>query len=506
MRTVQGIASGFAQGLAARIKRAIGDKIWFKGAQRRLSRAASKVGSPRRNGRRCKRNLHVIEMTFPKFLTGLAALSLASSPIALQAQDAVTPNTGNSLGIPADVNLLSENDPNNRSATALVNGTVITGTDVDHRVALLVAASQGELPPEELQRVRMQVLRNLIDETLQIQDAAVQEMPVSDAEVNQRYSQVATQNFSTDPARMDSYLIGIGSSPASLKRQIRGEIAWSNVIRRNISPFVNVSEEEAREELQRREAERGTEEYRLGEIYLSATPESKAAVLENANQIVAQLQQGGSFVAYARQFSESSTSSVGGDLGFVRLNTLPTEMATRARQMAPGQLVGPFDIPGGLVIMYLIDKKQLGMADPRDAMLSLKQISIGFDPATTAEQADVRVQQFTDAVARMRGCGDANAVAATIGAEVVENEIRARALPEQLQTPLLSIQIGQTTPPFGSVADGVRVLMLCGRDDPQSAAGPTIEEIIQQKEEERIQKRAQRYLRDLRSDAYIEYD
>ncbi|MXO57556.1 peptidylprolyl isomerase [Pontixanthobacter gangjinensis] len=445
-------------------------------------------------------------MTFSKFFGSLAALGLAASPIALQAQDVATRTTENPLGIPADVNLLSDNDPNVRSATALVNGTVITGTDVDHRVALLVAQSEGELPPAELQRVRMQVLRNLIDETLQIQDANAQELPVSDAEVDQRYAQVASQNFSADPARMDSYLLGIGSSPASLKRQIRGEIAWTNVIRRNISPFVNVSEEEAREELARRASERGTEEYRLGEIYLSATIENREAVLENANQIVAQLQQGGNFVAYARQFSEASTSAVGGDLGFVRLNTLPSEMATRARQMSPGQLVGPFEVPGGLVIMYLIDKRQLGMADPRDAMLSLKQISIGFDPKSTDEQTNARVQLFTDAVARMRGCGDANAVAASIGAEVVENEIRARALPEQLQTPLLSIQVGQTTPPFGSVADGVRVLMLCGRDDPQSAAAATIEQIIEEKENERIQKRAQRYLRDLRSDAYIEYD
>ncbi|MFZ1744164.1 MAG: peptidylprolyl isomerase [Pontixanthobacter sp.] len=445
-------------------------------------------------------------MTFSKLLGGLAAISLAISPIALQAQDREADNSANPLGLPANINMLGSNDPNNRSATALVNGTVITGTDVDQRVALLVAASQGEIPDEELQRVKMQVLRNLIDEILQIQEAQAQEMPVEEAEVNQRYAQVAAQNFSTDPKKMDEYLIGIGSSPASLKQQIRGEIAWANVVRRNISPFINVSQEEAQEERDRRKAERGTEEYRLGEIYLSATPETQAAVFENGNQIVEQLKQGGSFVAYARQFSEASTAAVGGDLGFVRLNTLPSEMASQARQMQPGQLVGPFEIPGGFVIMYLIDKRQIGMADPRDAMLSLKQISISFEPGISEDQASGRIGQFTDAIARMRGCGDADAVAATIGADVVENEIRARALPEQLQAPLLSIQIGQTTPPFGSIEDGVRVLMLCGRDDPEVDSGPTIEQIIDQKEEERVQKRAQRYLRDLRNDAYIEYN
>ncbi|MDN3644877.1 peptidylprolyl isomerase [Pontixanthobacter aestiaquae] len=450
----------------------------------------------------------MIYKNFPKVFGAVATAAMAISPIALQAQTAADAGAGltGGISIPDNISILQQNDPNNRSASAVVNGSIITGTDLDHRVALLVAASQGELPPEELKRVRMQVFRNLIDETLQIQEATAQEVPVTDAEVNQRYAQVAAQNFGTDPGKMDTYLLGIGSSPASLKRQIRGEIAWNNVIRRNVAPFVNISEEEVREELARREAEKGTEEYRIGEIYLSATPETQQAALQNAQQIVQQLEQGGSFVAYARQFSESSSAARGGDLGFVRLNTLPAAMAEAARQMQPGQLVGPFEIPGGLMIMLLIDKRQIGMADPRDAMLNLKQISIGFPADVDQATVDARVATFTNTLQSMRGCGDAEAVAATIDAEVVASDIRARALPEQMQGALLSMQIGQITAPFGSAQDGVRVLMLCGRDDPEQVSGADFETVMREKEEERIEKRAQRYLRDLRNDAYIEYN
>ena len=35
-----------------------------------------------------------------------------------------------------------------------------------------------------------------------------------------------------------------------------------------------------------------------------------------------------------------------------------------------------------------------------------------------------------------------------------------------------TMSVGQATPPFGSVEDGVRVLVLCGRDDPRTDAGP----------------------------------
>ncbi|HCB79612.1 MAG TPA: peptidylprolyl isomerase, partial [Erythrobacter sp.] len=410
---------------------------------------------------------------------------------------------GDLLGLPSDLSMLTNSDPNKRVATAVVNGFVITQTDIDQRVALLLAANERPVSEQEMIRVRMQVLRNLIDETLQIQAALSQEIEVSQAEVDQTYARVAAQNFGQEPGKMDDYLTSIGSSPAALKRQITGELAWNNLLRRNVAPFVNISTDEVNEMIERMEASRGTEEYRLGEIYLSATPETSSAVEDNARKIVEQLRQGGSFVAYARQFSEASTAAVGGDLGWIQLPQLKNEQLEQvASEMTPGQLVGPIAIPGGYSILYLIDRRQVLMADPRDAVLSLKQIQIGFDPGTTEAAAQQRVARFTEGVQKIRGCGDAENVAAELGANVVTNDqIRVRALPEQLQNIILQLQVGQSTPPFGSFEEGVRVLMLCGRDDPKSAAGPDFNQIMGQLEEDRIEKRAQRYLRDLRNDA-----
>ena len=411
------------------------------------------------------------------------------------------------LELPAAINLMGENDPNVRTATAVVNGQVITRTDVEQRLALITSASDNEIPEEELQRLRMQVLRNLIDETLQVQEAGAQEIVIDPAEIDQTYARVASQNFGQDTAAMDSYLTSIGSSPGSLKRQIQGELAWQRLLQRNIQPFINVSEEEVNELLQRLEASRGTDEYRLGEIYMSATAENAQAVFDNAQRILEQLQQGGSFVGYARQFSEASTAAVGGDLGWIRLAQLPSELATAASQMQVGQLVGPIQIPGGFSILYLIDKRQVLMADPRDALLSLKQISIGFAPDITEEEAAAQVERFAAGVQAIRGCGDAERAAAELNADIVANDqIAVRSLPEQLQNIMLQLQVGQTTPPFGSIQEGVRVLMLCGRDDPQAVGGPTFDELMAQLEDERINKRAQRYLRDLRNDAVIEYN
>ena len=445
-------------------------------------------------------------------ITRTAMLSLGATALTLgavaQAQDTGTAaNAQGNITVPEGLTIFGKNDPNVRRATAIVNGDIITGTDVDQRLALVLAANQGKIEPEQMQALRLQILRNLIDETLQIQEAKAQDITVKDADVDQSYARVAVSNFGQNTKAMDAYLLKIGSSPASLKRQIRGELSWQRLLRRNVEPFVNVSDEEVKESIGRLQAAKGTEEYRIGEIFLAATPENSAAVAENAKKVVDQIKQGASFVSMARTYSQASTAVVGGDLGWVRLGQLPTELSSAVLTLAPGQLVGPVPVSGGFSIVLLIDKRQVLTADPRDALLSLKQISIDFAPGTTEADATKKAGEFATAMKGAKGCGGVDAVAAGIGAQVVQNDqVKARDLPGQLQDMILALSIGETSPPFGSIKEGVRVLMLCGRDDPKVDTGPTVDDMRSTMEEDRVNKRAQAYLRDLRRDAVIDYN
>ncbi|HZV09971.1 MAG TPA: SurA N-terminal domain-containing protein, partial [Novosphingobium sp.] len=216
------------------------------------------------------------------------ASALVAAPLSAQEGDSAA-----QLNLPEHIQMFGKDNPNLRRATAVINGDIITGTDVNQRLALIVAANGGKIEPDELERLRQQVLRNLIDETLQIQEAKTADAAVDDAEVEDSYARVAENNFHQDVKALDAYLAKIGSSPASLKRQIRGELSWQRVLRRNVQPFVNVSQEEVKELLDRMKASKGTEEYRLGEIYLSATTDTRATVSDTANRIMQQLKDGG---------------------------------------------------------------------------------------------------------------------------------------------------------------------------------------------------------------------
>ncbi|MDP8914469.1 MAG: peptidylprolyl isomerase [Pseudomonadota bacterium] len=438
---------------------------------------------------------------------GRAALLLAGS---LAAATAIAQTAGNTpstnLNIPANPQFFGNGDPTVRKATAIVNGDVITGTDVDQRLALVMLANGGtNIPPEEMQRLREQILRNLVDETLQIQAAKAAEIKIEQREIDNYYTQYV-KNFKQTPQQFEAYLRQVGSSPASLKRQIHGELAWSRLQRREIEPFVNVADEEVRSVIERLNASKGSQEYRIAEIFLSSTPETASETRANASRIVQQLRQGASFLAYARQFSEASTAAVGGDLGWVRAEQLPEQLAETARVLPVGQVSDPIAIPGGFSIIAVQDSRKVLTADPRDAVLSLKQLSISFPKGMTRAQAEPLVQRLAQTARNMGGCGRAEEAAGQIGAEVVSSDqVKVRDLPPALQNMLLQLSIGQSTTPFGSFEEGVRVLVLCGRDDPDTTSGPTFDQVYAQLNDDRVNRRARRYLRDLRRDAVVDY-
>lgn len=436
---------------------------------------------------------------------GKAGLMLTGAIIAAAlpalAQEANAPI----VGANDQVTVLGNVDPSVRKATAIVNGEVITDTDVEQRLNLVLAANQGRVDAEERERLRLQVLRNLIDEKLQIQEAKDKDIEVGNTDIDQALARVST-NFKQTPSQFASYLKAHGTSVNSLRQQIHAELAWSRLLRRRVEPFVNVGDEEVQALIDRLNATKGQEQYRVGEIFLAATPENEAEVTAGAQRIVEQVRKGASFVAYARQFSEASTAAVGGDLGYVQPSQLSQPVQQALGSLSKGQVSDPIRVPGGVMIVALVDKRQALAADPDDALLSLKQISVPLKANTPRQEAERMVKELQSRTQNMGGCGRAEAVGQEIGAEVVSNDqVRIRDLPTPLQAMMRDMQVGQATPPFGSPQEGVRVLVLCGRDDAPEVQGPSFDQVYAQLEEERVDRAARRYLRDLRRDAIVDY-
>ena len=431
----------------------------------------------------------------------LAMILLGSAALPAAAQDVIGAGADG-----LDVRLLADVDPALRKAQAIVNNDIITDTDVEQRLNLVVAANGGNIDPDEKNRLRLQIIRNLIDEKLQIQEAASKDIKIADAEIDAAFNRVAT-NFKRTPAQFADFLRNAGSSPASIRAQIRGELAWSRLLRRKVEPLVNVGDDEVNAMMARMTATKGSDELNLRKIFLPATAENQAQVLKEAAVYVGEIRAGSSFTVYARQVSEDASRNDGGAIGWVRPQQLSEVVAPVVLALKPGEVSDPFPVPGGVEIWTVEGKRQAMAGDPGEAVLSLKQLALTFPPSITEAQGQELVRNFQAKTQAMGGCARAEIVAKELGADVAANDaMKVKALPPALQTIMGQLKIGQATPPFGSAKDGIRVLVLCDRDDSATQAKiPTFDEIYAQMNDERVNRQAQKLLRNLRRDAIIDY-
>ena len=218
-------------------------------------------------------------------------------------------------------------------ATAIVNGEVITQTDIDQRIALLAIASGQAVPEAEIDRAApagaaQPDRRNAPDPGRQGRGNRRQ------AGRHRPHRRARRGQCEADP-RADGRAISPsnGSSIRTIRRQIEGEIAWRRLQSAKIESGVSVGDDEVKAVIDKLEAAKGTEEFRVGEIFLSANPANRDEVLgqrqQDPRRAAARAARSPAMRASIR---EASTAAVGGDLGWVRPEQLPD--ADRARSCA----------------------------------------------------------------------------------------------------------------------------------------------------------------------------
>jgi len=243
---------------------------------------------------------------------------------------------------------------------AIVNDQVITAIDLAVRTQMIMASSGVQDTPEARQRLRPQVLRALIDDRLRQQAADKEGVTVPQDRIDERMSQLA-QNNNMDLDQFREVLKHNGIDPNWLEDQIRTEIAWGLLVNRKFRSGIVITDADIEAAQRRLREDAGKTEYRLAEIFLSVDdPNDTDTVRESADRLIEQLKKGVDFAEIARQFSQSSTASSGGLLGWVAPGDLPPEIATAVQSLQPDTIAGPIRSEGGFHILKLLDERQLG--------------------------------------------------------------------------------------------------------------------------------------------------
>ena len=354
-----------------------------------------------------------------------------------------------------------------------------------------------EPSPEAHRRLGRQVLRNLIDERLQLQEAERLGIRVSKDEIESAIDTLAKQN-----KRSRGEFIGLlnqrGVMIEALVEQLKATIAWQGVIARQLNPQVTISEEEIEAAVARQRAGQGKTERLVAEIFLAVDdPAQDEEIRRSAQRLIDQLQTGARFQDLARQFSQSATAPVGGDLGWVSDSQLPDELSDTLSRMSPGQIDGPVRSLAGYHVIFFRRERRI---EAGEEWLGLKQVFMPVPKEADAEATALVRSQAAEMAGTLNGCTSMDAKAEELGGASGDlGEVRVGDLPTNLRNAVANLEIGQASQPIQR-DDGFVVLMVCSR----RGDGIDRDRIESGLRRERVDMLSRRHLRDLRRAANVE--
>jgi peptidyl-prolyl cis-trans isomerase SurA len=382
---------------------------------------------------------------------------------------------------------------------ARVNDDAITDFDLAQRIQFALKTTGLQDTPDLRQRMASQVLRQMIDERLQIQNAKRLGVAASAAEVQQRLGEIE-RGAGMSPGQFKLFLQSIGVPYDIAAQQFEAQIAWGKVVRRKVRPQVDVSEAEIDDAMSRLRANMGKTESRVGEIFV---PVDRAEGVDegkrSADRIYDQLKRGAPFAAVAQQFSQGPSAQTGGDIGWVLPGSLDPTLDAAISKLQPRQFSEPIRSPSGWHILYVVDRRQFAATRPDDVRLNLVQMTLPLPVNASAEETSRASAEAQKAMAAVRQCSDLHALArqlkgATSG-DLQGVRIGDLSANRQMYEDIPRLQVGGTAGPF-RVAEGLQVVALCSRAGGDGL--PTRDVISQQILLQKLEAAGRRYMRDLR--------
>lgn len=386
---------------------------------------------------------------------------------------------------------------------AVVNDDIISMRELVSRAHMALVSSGIPDSVDARRRVAPQVLRKLIDEKLQMQEAARVKVSLTPAEVDNGLAIIEQQNHLPRGALLAG-LARAGVDPELVRDQIRADLTWMRVTSRVLQSQVRVGEEEINDRLEILRERHGQPEYLLAEIVLPVdNPAQDDDARQTGERLLEQLKAGAAFPALARQFSRSPTAANGGTMGWLAQAALDEEVAGPVAQLSKGQVSPLLHTASGYTILKLLDSRLAGqVANPEDAQVTMSRIILPTPKdAPPKQQLMLRAQQMT---ASARSCAELEAIGRRVGvtAESLGTK-RVGELDGVMRRLAAALPVNRVSEPL-DMNEGIAVVMVCNRVESLTFSEPTRDQIRRRLEDERMDMLARRYLRNLRRQAFVD--
>jgi len=280
--------------------------------------------------------------------------------------------------------------PHDANTVATVNGKPILRSEVETLYQNNLGESHQQPSAVQSDIMRLNILRQLIDEEIVMQRATKQNLVATDEEVTDRLNEIKAPFTKEEfQKRLDSQHLTLDD----LKREIRRNRTEEKLFNKEITSRINITDADITNYYDQHKAEFNLMEpqYHLAQIVVTSVPmppqqvgnlqNSKAMNDADAKRKIQmlhnRLESGEDFGALAMNFSESpNTAGNGGDMGFVSESQLKSDSQVYAAisKLKPGQITDILPVyqgnntkqPVGYAIYKLIDREAAGQRELND--------------------------------------------------------------------------------------------------------------------------------------------
>ena len=279
---------------------------------------------------------------------------------------------------------------------ATVNSKAISRAEVEKYFRTRVNAEAPAPSQEEALSLKLSILDELINNEILLERASKMNLIATDAEVEDKFTE------SKSPYTEEEFqkkLHDTGLTVEDLKNDIRRQLSVQKLLNREVIAKISITDQDVTDFYNKNRAQFNVAEpqYHIAQIVITPHPDpsvhnrknDKATNDGEAKRKVLLLQQklssGADFGQLAMDYSEDSTATTGGDLGFVpesALNRSDPALKKLVLSMKPGEVSQAIGNAGGYRILKMIAKEAAGqrmLSDPqvqqsvRDMMRNRKE-------------------------------------------------------------------------------------------------------------------------------------
>ena len=394
---------------------------------------------------------------------------------------------------------------------AVVDDDVVMKSELEEKVRTVIKQLQEQnTNPPPLSIIEKQVLDRMILNKLQLQLASHTGIRVDDETLNRTISNIASEN-NLSLAQFREILEQDGYKYEKFREDIRNEITISRLKQRAVDNRVTVTEREIDNLLKNQEIQGNTHtEYLLSHI-LIATPEAASPEeIEQsklvANKVLNDLADGQDFAELAAAISDGQQALDGGNLGWRKLEQIPTLFTDYVTKMEKGDVSGLIQSPSGFHIIKLSDIKSteshiVTQTHARHILIIPNDVIPEKEVITRLEQLKIRIDGGDD-FGQLAQANSEDPVSAVEGGDLGWRS-EGDLVPE-FEQEMNALKEGEVSKPF-KTPFGWHIVQVLGRREINNAADmkrSKAREIIRNR---KIEEAHQNWLRSLRDEAYVEY-